>query len=253
MGANLLPSQFLIEHHSGYRLGREELLIREVARANQRTVSMASLSQVQRGRVPITSDIAVVGGVLFVKAALTTLGRELPYPNPYPEVLRPFLHREVETMSFKVAMDRLERTGLSVFIKPADRWKSFTGCVPIDQRDFRLRGASRSERVWTSSVVRFLSEWRVYVLNGEIQHLAWYDGDRAVSPDVSVVRDAISKYVVTGAPGGFAIDFGVLSTGETALVEVNEGFAIGAYEAVPPLAYALLISTRWRELAEPRK
>ena len=51
---------------------------------------------------------------------------------------------------------------------------------------------------------------------------------------------------------GFGIDFGLLSTGETALVEMNDGFALGAY-AISARDYTDLLIARWEELmAQPK-
>jgi hypothetical protein len=62
------------------------------------------------------------------------------------------------------------------------------------------------------------------------------------------VRDAVAAYQSSGvAPAGYGIDFGVLSTGETALVEVNEGYGLGSY-GLDDAAYADLIIARWCEL-----
>jgi hypothetical protein len=239
----------VLEHLSGYRLGREELLVQRVAHENGRTVDIASLSQVRRGKVSVCGDTAVVGSVPFVKAALTCLGKALPVPNPYPDILRAYLYRDVTVMPMKAALALIDRTAQPVFIKPADRWKSFNGCVPADGRDIRLNGASRNQNVWVSDVVRFCSEWRAYVLQGEIRHLAWYDGNRGIEPDKKVIHEAVGRYVESGAPVGFVIDFGVLATGETALVEVNDGFSVGAYEDVDPRTYTNLIAGRWSEMS----
>jgi hypothetical protein len=249
LNADNLPSGFLLEHHSGYRLGREELLVQAVAKEHGRSVEIASLSQIRRGKVKVNESVAVIGSIPFVKAALTQLGGDLPVPNPYPTVLREYLHRPVTVLHIKEAFALIDHSRKPVFIKPAERWKSFTGCVPADSRDIRLNGASRNQNVWVSDPVRFLSEWRVYVLNGELRHLSWYDGNRDIMPNRKLIQTAIAQYVAVGAPVGFAIDFGVLESGETALVEANDGFSVGAYEDVDPLMYTLLIAKRWEEMA----
>jgi len=43
------------------------------------------------------------------------------------------------------------------------------------------------------------------------------------------------------------MDFGVLSSGESALVEANDGYALGAYK-ISSAAYSELLFSRWREL-----
>lgn len=47
----------------------------------------------------------------------------------------------------------------------------------------------------------------------------------------------------------YGINFGVTSKGETLLVEVNEGYALGCYGLFPDF-YAKLIITRWAELTD---
>lgn len=47
----------------------------------------------------------------------------------------------------------------------------------------------------------------------------------------------------------YCLDVGVLSTGETALIEVNDGFSVGMYGMSKEL-YAELLQTRWKELVE---
>lgn len=48
----------------------------------------------------------------------------------------------------------------------------------------------------------------------------------------------------------YAIDFGVLTTGETALIEVNDAFAIGAYDNVPGDLYLMMLKARWNQLTK---
>lgn len=45
----------------------------------------------------------------------------------------------------------------------------------------------------------------------------------------------------------YGIDFGVLADGDTALIELNDGFSLGSY-GLDPAVYADLILARWTEL-----
>ncbi|WP_435592932.1 ATP-grasp domain-containing protein [Nocardia sp. bgisy118] len=59
---------------------------------------------------------------------------------------------------------------------------------------------------------------------------------------------AITAYHGSGnAPRAYGIDFGVLATGETALIEANDGHALGAYDIAADL-YTELVVQRWSEL-----
>jgi hypothetical protein len=96
--------------------------------------------------------------------------------------------------------------------------------------------------------VRWLSEHRVYVTRGQIVGTRHYLGDPAITIDTAVARDAVGAYEATGAaPAGYGIDFGVLASGETALVEVNEGYGLGSY-GLGDAAYTDLIIARWCQL-----
>ena len=48
-------------------------------------------------------------------------------------------------------------------------------------------------------------------------------------------------------PAAYGIDFGVLATGRTALIETNDGYSPGAC-AIGAKAYAGLLFTRWAQL-----
>jgi hypothetical protein len=135
-----------------------------------------------------------------------------------------------------------------VFIKPAECTKRFTGFVLDNPHDYRIAGVSRSLPVWVSNPVRWLAEWRVYVVRNEVRHISLYAGARAAPVDHSAVERMVARYTAAGGPAGYALDVGVLEGPEgpvTALVEVNDGFAVGAYEHTPANAYAELLTEFW--------
>ena len=96
-----------------------------------------------------------------------------------------------------------------------------------------------------SEPVDFIAEWRVFVRYGKILDVRPYKGDWKIHYDPSVIGNAIKDYV--SVSNAYGIDFGVTSNGETLLVEVNEGYALGCYGLFPHL-YAKLLITRWAEL-----
>ncbi len=107
---------------------------------------------------------------------------------------------------------------------------------------------SRNEKLICSEIVRWKSEYRVYVVNSEIRAIDYYDGD----PGIMVSREVIEKAVEAldrhkESYAGYAIDFGVLDSGETALIEMNDGFAVGAY-SIDADNYTDMILARWEEL-----
>jgi hypothetical protein len=62
------------------------------------------------------------------------------------------------------------------------------------------------------------------------------------------IDQALAAYRASGeAPAAYGIDFGVLSDGQTALIEANDGYSLGAYQ-IGATAYTDVLLTRWQEL-----
>ncbi len=232
-------------------LDREEQLMADLAVKYGLPVERASTMQVERSRIRLGEGYVAAGSVPFVKHALRQLGVELPVHTPYPSCLEHLLYRQVRKLSSLREARAMVESGRRLFIKPADGWKRFTGFVAEFVDDPRFNGQSKARAVWISEPVRFVSEWRAYVADGELMEVRFADhgGDHAVEPDASLIADAISALTKEGhAPAGYVIDFGVLDTGETALIEMNDGFSFGAYEGVSPETYWKVIVRRWQEL-----
>jgi hypothetical protein len=237
--------RLVIEERRTGKPDREEALLASHADAVGIEVVRMTWKPFVRKRVqPEPGDI-VAGSVSFIRAALQSLGKELPRPNPYPPELTNVLRRRV-WLGGTVA-DVLA-SGQTVFMKPAKRWKLFTGFVVDSPNPPQLHAISRREPVWCSEVVTFLSEWRVYVIRGEIQFIGHspFGGDEAQEINPFVASHAVRDY---RGPAAYAIDFGVLDNGVTALIEVNDGFSVGAYDDIPAATYFDFVATRWKELA----
>ena len=109
----------------------------------------------------------------------------------------------------------------------------------------KLGGGVDDIDVWCSEYVHFISEWRLWVLNGEIVGLNPYGGAWDVFPDVEVLRKAVRAY--TSAPRAYALDFGVTDDGRTLLVEVSDGYGLMSYGLNARL-YVQILLTRWKEM-----
>lgn len=187
-------------------------------------------------------DELIVGGLGSVLPKLREYGVEPPELD-YPESLNAYLGRRV----WRTTLDRIlaEKECCPVFVKPV-RDKLFTGFVLRTNRDLpKLSHCSPQEPVLCSEVVPFLAEWRVFVRYGQILDVRPYYGNWRVSYRANVIENALRDF--TDAPAGFALDFGVIQSGETLLVEVNDGFSLGCY-GLEPVSYARLLSARWAEL-----
>jgi hypothetical protein len=236
---------FLQDLGSG-RLRIEEQMLKSEFERRGIPVELYTIKRIQRRNLPLSSKTFIAGDMDAMHGAMSQLKIDIPVPNDYPACLTPFLHRRV----WKSTLGEVQR-GLAgpVFVKPAERRKKFTGTVLASPGDFMHVGAaSRRQEVWCSEVVAWQSEYRVYVIDDEIVGVDRYAGDPDMALDIDTVKAALGAYRSSGeAPSAYGIDFGVLSTGQTALVEANDGYALGSYD-IAAKPYTDLLIRRWREL-----
>lgn len=237
-------TRLVIEERRTGNPDREEALLAGHAAALGIPVLGMSWKPFTRSRfVPEAGDV-VAGSVKFVRAALIALKKPLPPQVPYPDSLSAWRFRRIWQSTLGPTLDG----PLPVFVRPAKRWKRFTGFVADVPMPAEVYGVPMREPVWCAEVVRFVSEWRCYVVRREVRFIGFakYGGDRSAQPNRESIANAVE--VFDGQPSAYAIDFGVLSTGETALIEVNDGFSVGAYDDVPAVVYWDMVVTRWQEL-----
>ncbi|GAB4586698.1 ATP-grasp domain-containing protein [Nocardia sp. IFM 10818] len=228
----------------------EETLLEEGLRGRGIPVQYYTIKRIHRRQLPLGVGTFIAGDMDAMHGAMRQLGIAAPEPDDYPAGLREFLRRRVWRSTLGEVERGLESGAVSAtFVKPAERRKNFTGAVCYSERDIAALGnISRRQRVWCSEVVRWVAEYRVYVIDQEVVWIDRYDGDAAVRLDRDVVEAAVGAYRRSGtAPCAYGIDFGVLADGETALVEVNDGYALGAYGISADL-YTELVMRRWSEL-----
>lgn len=245
----MFAAAFLQDLGSG-RLRSEEKLLKSEFERRGIPVELYTIKQIQRRRLPLSEDTFIAGDMDAMHGAMAQLEIPIPAPNDYPRSLAPFLHRRIWKSTLgEVARSVFEGFGPPVFVKPSARRKNFTGRVLGLPSGFTQIGAvSRRQKVWCSEVVSWISEFRIYVIDDEIVGVDHYAGDKAAHLDMRTVADALSAYRASGeAPSAYGIDFGVLETGECALVEANDGYALGAYE-IAAKPYTDLLIRRWQEL-----
>jgi hypothetical protein len=243
----------LIEERGGRRMEPEMRDLLQEFAARGVPAETFTIKKLQRRQLPLAPDTLVASSVPAVLGALKQMGVGAPEPDDYPECLSHLLQRRVWRARLGAVVEGAY-SGLAapVFVKPADRLKRFTGAVIGGPKDlWRLEGASRSLPVFCADVVSWRSEWRAFVVRGEVVGLRPYSGELTVPVDAGVVREAVGLLQRSGrARAGYAADFGVLvDTGETALVEVNDGFALGSY-GLDRAAYADLTVARWQEMVK---
>lgn len=239
----------------GNDLGLEERLMCEVLSQRGIPVQLYTRKRIDRRDLPLDAQSFIMGVAPSMHGAMKQLGIEIPPPNDYPHALRHLLHRKVWSSTLgEIEARVLEGLHAPVFVKPAELLKSFTGCVFESPADMYFLGrSSRRQKVWCSELVQWRSEFRAYVVGVEVVGLDCYQGDASLRPCEKIIAEAVKAYRTSGeAPAAYGIDFGVLASGETALVEANDGYSLGAYQ-IGAGPYAEVLFARWAELMAGQK
>lgn len=234
--------------------GLEERIVEEEVRRRGIETAWYTQKQIDRWVLPLGDETFVMGSIPAMHGAMKQLGIPIPPPNDYPASLQAFLHRRVWRSTLRTLEERIwEGAAPPLFAKPAERKKAFTGRVFTARDDLRFLGkSSRRQRIWCSEVVDWQAEFRVYVVDHQVVAMLHYDGDPSRQIDPAVVEEAVRTYARSGeAPAGYALDFGLLASGKTALVEANDGYSLGVYAAECE-PYTDLLFARWAELLQSR-
>jgi len=192
----------------------------------------------------LDQDAVVVAGIGVVHQALKRHGIEPPLPLDYPESLRSFMKRDLQTSTINHIASTPSEWGQ--FVKPKGIAKKFTGRVVKGTND--LVGCGDRDLdvpVWVSPALDIVAEWRCFVRYNQILGVKMYRGDWRQKFDPRIVESIPKQY--ENAPKGYAFDVGVTASGETVLIEVNDGFSLGYY-GLFYLDYAKLLAARWAEL-----
>jgi hypothetical protein len=232
------------------KLSPESTLVAgELARRGVTVVKKTTEETLQHP-LPLTRDDLVVGDFDWTRSALSQLGIAMPQPPDYPACLAQLLHRRV----WQSTLGEVEEGGETVFIKPAVDTKAFSGLVASpDWLAYLLDQFPRSLAVQCSELVEMAAEWRVYCVDGAVRASCRYKGDLPL--DDAVVRHAVATLFASEEGrqlAGCAIDFAVIrkpdGTLVTGLVEVNDGYSLGAYEGLSAADYTDMLIARWAQL-----
>lgn len=198
----------------------------------------------QFDHLPFTKETVVVGWIRTVRKAFQVLGVQTPPEVSIPDELMDFAGRKIWTSTLG---DIRKEDDLRVFIKPLDGHKLFTGHVRTgEMKDLIFTSVYPDEtKILVSDVVKFVSEYRGFVLDGKLIGLKHYAGDFKLMIDADKVEAAIKQY--KSAPVAYSIDFGLTDDGRTLLVEVNDAFSLGCY-GLDRVWYARMIEARWDQI-----
>ncbi len=199
----------------------------------------------------LTSETPVVGGIGMICKAIAASGKQIPPNIDFPTSLNKYRYRRIwETTLGEI---RVNESLWPVFIKPLKEHKRFTGLVIRHFADLlKLVCHEDDLEVMASEPVRFSGEYRCFVLDRELLDMRRYAGSLDYYPDISVVKQMIQDFG-DEAPRAYSIDVGRILNEDnsikhhTALVEVNDGYALGIY-GLPAFKQVKMIIARWKEI-----
>ncbi len=134
------------------------------------------------------------------------------------------------------------------FIKPADDIKAFTGIIVESEKEAKLFTNNYHGYVSCQEIVDIESEYRLYYTETRgVLGIKHYLGDPYIVPDENIVALTLLAAKKNLKEKSFTLDFGIKENGETFLIEVNDGWAIGNYGLSPDLYYSF-VKNRWLQL-----
>lgn len=158
-----------------------------------------------------------------------------------------WLGRGIDRMSMGAFKENAHKLQFPLFVKPDGRAKEFVAGVVSKPElvPYFFKDVPDTSPLLLSTSIDIVSEYRCYIINGEIRGVKWYLGDHLVFPDGEFIKGAVAQY--KSAPAGYSLDVGVLKDGSTVLIECNDGWSLGNY-GLDPSVYAKLLATRWIEI-----
>jgi hypothetical protein len=202
-----------------------------------------------RKQLKINPTSLVVGDHTVMATTFKILGITINN-NCYPLSLQKYYGRAITatTIAKLVAQAQQQEVG-NVFIKPKQNAKLFTGFVANSSSDIlALEQYAGNTQLYCATVVEWVAEYRVFVLRGNVLGIAQYNGLPNMQLDVAVVKEVVTAFENSDERTiAYALDFGVLASGATTLVEWNDAYALGAYNLNIDL-YTEMLLARWEEM-----
>lgn len=189
-------------------------------------------------------DAIPLGTIDFVTAYLNIFkGIEQMNPIEIPKCLRTdeFLKRKYMIVSGK----DVPQKG-SFFIKNVSKLKTFSylGEIRDMNNDFDetigQKPINKDTLYQVSEIINIKSEYRVYVVGGEVYAIAYYDGDALLFPDTKLIQKANLIYSMQkDYPKSYTMDVAISDRG-TSILEIHPMFSCGIYQTVlgPDFLYA---------------
>ena len=192
----------------------------------------------------ITLDTPVFAGVTIFRKIIDKLGINYPPFDCYPDVLTPYYRRSFRKSTMGVEKEKFYKDGVRVFVKPVLP-KQFVGRVWNSIADLILTtNVPDTAEVWVCEPVEILSEFRVYVYDGDILGVKHYCGDWNLTPPKEFIERVVKTY--KSSPIAYGVDIGI-NKQHGFVIEVNDGCNLGNY-GLDSINYGRMIVSRWFEI-----
>lgn len=188
-------------------------------------------------------DGVVFGGLNTMHAIMDKKGIIIPEVHNIEDHLPLWcMDRDIET----ITVGELGNWNYPYFIKPKNQFKLFTGFVARSDIDLiKIKKFPDHTPIQISELIDIVSEYRCFVMNGELLGCKNYTGSFEILPDFHFVKDAINDY--KAAPIAYTLDVAVKKNGGTTLIEINDGYGFGNY-GFNYILYCKMIEARWNQI-----
>jgi len=193
----------------------------------------------------ITVDTPVFAGVTIFRKVIDKLGVNYPPFDCYPKVLNPYYGRNIRVSTLGEERRKFNLDPIPIFVKPikpkefiGNVWSSCLNLIPL---------ANKADDIpcYVCEPIDILSEFRVYVQEGEILGVKHYYGDWNAVPHKPFVEEVARNY--KPCPIAYGVDIGVTNTNDSFVIEANDGCNLGNY-GLDSIHYGEMIVSRWFEI-----
>lgn len=212
----------------------------------------AEISLISTGQLDINwTENMLVSGIDQIRGVFRDCEIHVPLID-YPDDLQEFYHRsinrlpwgEIKLFEHPVWVKSLSPKG---FICPSiirGPWET-----TYDPPDYGMANLEDDDLLWTSDILDIKAEWRAFCIDGEVVDVRSYSSNAwQTSFDSNKINAATKQW--SQIPHGCSMDWAVCNINgkeETVLLEVNDGWALGAYGLDPSL-YFQLLKVRWEQI-----
>lgn len=200
--------------------------------------------------IDVTPSTPLFAGVTIFRKVIDRMGINYAPFDCYPKVLNPYYGRTIRVSTLGEEKRKFDKEQIPVFVKPVhpkqfigNVWSSCLNLIPLANKSDDLE-------CYVCEPIDIVSEFRVYVQEGDILGVKHYWGEWDVVPSRDFIREAIREY--KPSPIAYGIDVGVMKRGdygEPFVIEVNDGCNLGNY-GLDSIHYGEMIVSRWFEIME---